>query len=93
MVTAPKNILTLWSPLLGTIFGYFRSILDIQFIPQFPQNCLIFFHNFFYKRSWYYSDGQYIKKMTSFPSLLGGGVFWGIIWSILVFIPLFLENC
>ena len=73
MVTAPKNILTLWSPLLGTIFGYFRSILDIQFIPQFLQNCLIFFHNFFYKRSWYYSDGQYIKKMTSFPSLLGGG--------------------
>ena len=64
----------------------------MQCIPQFLQNHLMFF---FMKL---FANVLGITLMFNtpwhlFPPCWGAGAFWGIFWSILVFVPLFLENC
>ena len=83
MVSAPKNILLIWSPLLGTILGYFRSILDMQCIPQFLGNHLIFLMKFF-------TNILGIALMVNCSHSLS--LCWGPFWHIfLAHVPLFLR--
>ena len=53
----------------------------MQWTPQFLENHLIFFNEIFYERSWYSSDGQYIKNdIFSLPAGAHFVVFFVPFW-------------